>query len=373
MRIYNNISAMTAYRSLSKTDGAISKSMTKLSTGLRINSAADDAAGLTISEKMRNQIKGMNQAIRNSQDGQSMMQTAESAMSQQHEILQRVRELTLQSNNGTVTDSDKETIQNEISQLVTQINDIATQTQFNGKSLLKGTVGVKMSGGDSSLDDVAGVSGINVDGAAQDSTYTFSTSGNYAIMSGDNKLQKIDLGAVATAFSGGTISFDELGVSITTSGVDLSTLDATTIVTASSGDQTSFQVGAENGQTLAIAIGDMQTSSLGAGASTNVTSLSNVDVTTQSFTDNLAVIDQAISDVSTERSTMGAYMNRLDYAMNNLQTAAENTQASESRIRDLDMANEMLTFTRNNILSQASTAMLAQANQKPQAVLQLLG
>lgn len=372
MRIYNNISAMTAYRSLSKTDGAISKSMTKLSTGLRINSAADDAAGLSISEKMRNQIKGMNQAIRNSQDGQSMMQTAESAMSQQHEILQRVRELTLQSNNGTVTDTDKETIQNELSELVSQIDDIATQTKFNGKELLKGTVGVKLSGGDSTLDDVAGVSGINVDGAAQDTTYTFTTSGNYAILSGDNKLEKIDLGAAATAYSGGTISFDKLGIDITTSGVDLSTLNATTIVTADSGDQTTFQVGAENGQTMAIAIGDMQTSALGADASASF-SLDGVDVTTQSFTDNLAVIDQSIADVSSQRANMGAKMNRLDYAMNNLQTSAENLQASESRIRDLDMANEMLTFTRNNILSQASTAMLAQANQKPQAVLQLLG
>jgi len=271
VRINQNISALNAYRNLSITNTALSKSMEKLSSGLRINRAADDAAGLAISEKMRGQVRGLAQAIRNAQDGISLIQTAEGALNETHAILQRMRELAVQAANDTYDDDDRLQIQAEVDQLIDELDRIAQTTQFNTKVLLKGDF-------------------------------------------------------------------------------------ATTALT--------FHIGANIDQGVALTIADMQSSAL---------TVDGISVTTQALANSaISSIDAAIETVSTERAKLGAMQNRLEHTINNLSVAKENLTAAESRIRDVDMAEEMMAFTRNQILMQAGTAMLAQANQVPAVVLQLL-
>lgn len=271
MRINTNISALNAWKNLSVTGNMMAKSLEKLSSGYRINRAADDAAGLAISEKMRAQTAGLRQAARNAQDGISLIQTAEGALNETHAILQRMRELMVQAGNGTNTEEDLGQIQAEITELLDEIDGIATRTEFNSLALLDGT-------------------------------------------------------------------FADI----------------------------SLQIGANTTQTLDVTIGDMKASTLGVDA---------IDVSSDTFDFDaeLVLIDTAIDAVSTERAKLGAYQNRLEHTINNLQAAEENLTAAESRIRDVDMALEMANFTRHQILQQAGTAMLAQANLTPQSVLKLLG
>ncbi|MCY8972622.1 flagellin Hag [Bacillus atrophaeus] len=315
MRINHNIAALNTYRQLSANSNASQKNMEKLSSGLRINRAGDDAAGLAISEKMRGQIRGLDMASKNSQDGISLIQTAEGALTETHSILQRVRELAVQANNtGTQDTTDLGAIQDEIGSLLEEIGGvdgaskgISDRTQFNGKNLLNG---------------------------------------------------------------------------------DFS---------SASGNQLQFQIGANDQQTLTVNIEDMSVKSLGTadtkdkdgnavagfkiadldvtkltGKAADGTDLSDEDKAKFSFENQLSAIDAATKQVSTQRSKLGAVQNRLEHTINNLGASSENLTAAESRIRDVDMAKEMSEFTKNNILSQASQAMLAQANQQPQSVLQLL-
>jgi flagellin len=269
MRINHNISALNTYRQLSNNGVNTSKSLEKLSSGLRINRAGDDAAGLAISEKMRGQIRGLEMASKNAQDGISLIQTAEGALNETHSILQRMRELSVQSANDTNTNADRAELQKEVDALRTEIGRISTDTEFNTQKLLDGT------------------------------------------------------------FTGKLV-----------------------------------QIGANTGQTLSVTINTMGAAALGINA---------LSVATQTGANSaIALIDSAITSVSAERSTLGAIQNRLEHTINNLGTSAENLTAAESRIRDVDMAKEMMEFTKNNILSQAAQAMLAQANQQPQGVLQLL-
>lgn len=278
MRINHNIQALNAYRNLSQTMQSTSKSLEKLSSGLRINRAADDAAGLAISEKMRSQIRGLGMAERNSLDAVSLIQTAEGALNETHTILQRMRELSVQAANGTMEKDDRNAVQAEIDQLTAEIDRIAKTTQFNQKKLLDG----------------------------------------------------------GTATGG--------GLSLT------------------------FQVGANSGETLEVVLKKMDSTSLGIQVGTP-----GINLTTEGGASAaITKYDAAIKAVSEQRSKLGAYQNRLEHTVTNLQTANENLTAAESRIRDLDMALEMTTFTRNNILNQAGQAMLAQANQLPQGILQLL-
>ncbi|PFG37405.1 flagellin [Flavimobilis soli] len=272
LSVNTNIAALNAYRNLANTQNDLSKSLEKLSSGLRINRAADDAAGLAISEGLRAQINGTKQAVRNAQDGISVVQTAEGALTETHAILQRMRTLSVQaSNDGGLNATAKGNIQDEISQLSTELNRIAATTEFNGKKLLDGTYsGAFQVGANTSTNDVI--------------TVTLTTA---------------------------------VGVT----GLALTTVDVTTLA----------------GATAAI-----------------------------------GAIDTAIDRVSKIRSTLGAVQNRFDHTINNLNVAAENLAASESRIRDTDMASEMVQYTRSSILSQAGTAMLAQAKSIPQSVLQLL-
>ena len=273
MRINNNMMAMNTHRQLGIIGGNQTKSMEKLSSGLRINRAGDDAAGLAISEKMRAQVRGLNQASRNAQDGISLIQTAEGALNETHSILQRMRELAVQSANDTNDDTtDRAALQKEVEQLQVEIDRIAKDTKFNGKPLLS---------------------------AASSSNFT-------------------------------------------------------------------FHIGADKGQAIQLTIATMNTAKLTVGAS-------DVTIGNQTAANNaIETINTAINRVSTERAKLGAYQNRLEHTIKNLDNSAENLQAAESRIRDVDMAKEMMEFTKQNILQQAATAMLAQANQAPQGVLQLL-
>jgi flagellin len=262
LRIQNNVEALGAHRSLTATSEKIAKSMERLSSGYRINRAADDAAGLAISERMRSQINGLSQANRNIQDGVSLVQTAEGNLDEVHSMLQRVRELAVQYKNGTLSSSDQAAIQTEVNQLASEIERIGTSAKFNGVTLL-----------------------------------------------------------------------------------------------AASGLVT-FQVGVNDAETITVS-----TISLGSTLGT-FTSLGN--------TTAISAVDAAISSISSARATFGAVQNRLEHSMASTQVYAENLTAAESRVRDVDMAAEMVELTKNQILQQAGTSMLAQANQAPQSILSLL-
>ena len=268
MRINQNIAAFNAYRNLSGTNNALGKSLEKLSSGFRINRAADDAAGLTKSEGLRAEIRGTKQAVRNAQDGVSLVQTAEGALNEVHAILQRMRELAVSAANTATSDGVAE--QAEVTELLAEITAIGTRTQFSGQQVF--------------------------DGAAR-----------------------------------------------------------------------TFQVGANSSDTLSVTIASLGATGVGAAG----TDVSGIDVSSDAA-GAIDTLDTAIASVSSQRSTLGASQNRLEHTIANLQVAAENLSASESRIRDTDMAEELVSVTRSQILQQAGTAMLAQANQVPQSVLSLL-
>ncbi len=528
MRINHNIAALNTHRQLNTAAAGQSKSMEKLASGLRINRAGDDAAGLAISEKMRAQVRGLDQAAANAQDGISMIQTAEGALNETHSILQRMRELADQSANGTNTADDRKAIQDEVKQLKEEIDRIGNTTEFNTQKLLNGNLksvagasvgqdtttgaivgkleGGKISGAlvnattsadfvqetltidgteikvnwqdlstdekatlknaatdansknaaaelivkkineaiDASGKNVAHVTGYSdgtnlviesgskgtnsivkagtagvVEGMTSGATGTAGTNkyNGKAITTGsadlfvNGTLLKVDIPAVANGAdmsATATALQTAVNASITayntatgkTAGQDgyleqitlKSTEDGRFSITSENGpielkDRTgstrisdlglaaaqtdasanggmTFQIGANKGQTITFGINDMRSSALG---------ISGLDVSTQSGASNaLTSLDAAIKSVSSERSKLGAVQNRLEHTINNLNTSSENLTAAESRIRDVDMAKEMMSQTKNSILSQAAQAMLAQANQQPQGVLQLL-
>ena len=270
MFINTNVGAMNAHRNLSSSNTAMNKTMEKLSSGYRINRAADDAAGLAISEKMRFQINGMTQAQRNAQDGISLIQTAEGALTETHAMLQRINTLANQSKNGTYSTSDRAKLNLEVTQLVAEIDNIANGTKFNGISLLSTT---------------------------------------------------------------GSIS---------------------------------FQTGVNSADTISVTTKGMQAAKLGVTAGLSIATVTGAGLA-------ITAVEKAIEAVSTQRATFGAVQNRLEHTVNNLGVNKENLSAAHSRIRDADMAAEMTSFTKNQILVQAGTSMLAQANSVPQNVLKLLG
>lgn len=273
MIVQHNMASANTNRQLGITTGNLAKSTEKLSSGYRINRAGDDAAGLSISEKMRGQIRGLDQASTNAQDGISLIQTAEGALNETHSILQRMRELTVQAANDTNADEDRTAISEELGQLSEEISRIAKETEFNTKTLMTGK---------------------------------FAT----------NALN--------------------------------------------------FQVGANNGQSITLKIGKMTATAL------KVNDAKDKVDTNANATGYLDTLDQAIKDVSSQRSTLGAVQNRLEHTIANADNTSENLQSAESRIRDVDMADEMVTYSKNNILQQAAQSMLAQANQSTQGVLSLL-
>jgi flagellin len=378
MRINHNVAALNTYSRLAQATGAQAKSLEKLSSGLRITRAGDDAAGLAISEKMRAQIKGLDQSSRNAQDGISLLQTAEGALNETHSMLQRMRELTVQSNNDTNNTNDRQAIQKEVDELNNEINRIAQKTTFNTKNLLDGSLGVKAKISAGTTVGVAlagqGVT-ISLNGVAANSAISVtadSTNDAVTIKIGTTtQTISVGTGSKVSAIATGTVlDFDKIGVKLEFGGVGNlkgAGFDGTLNTSSASA---SFQIGANASTTLDISISDMQASALGQGATTSA--VANVNVITKTFDGNLASIDQAIKDVSDQRAQLGAWQNRLEHTISNLTVSSENLTAAESRVRDVDMAKEMMEFTKNNILNQASTAMLAQANQQPQGVLQLL-
>ena len=549
MRINHNIAALNTYNKLNANQTATSSSLAKLSSGLSINSAADDAAGLAISEKMRGQIRGLDQASSNANDGISLIQTSEGALSETQSILQRMRELAVQGSNDTNTTSDRTEMQKEIDQLATEVTRISTDTEFNTKKLLNGTMantvsgntmttgitakvaaGSSISGGvyDVSLDYTQGTAGSS---ATITGTYVGSASGTYTYdgtdwKAGATTMTSTQLGTdgvtVAGATAGDSLTFTPYtagssavaghtdftigtamtdGQSMTVAGVNvhflastaghtndatdiylsttfnptateqatvlasafnIGTLDSTyhgaavgttvtitqdvagtgsitaaagiggaagsitgststaavpavteirgtakldridgtdptilATITDASGNKVNasnlkfsfadtvasgtgytgtitvddsnaveFQIGANSGQSTQLSINDMSAKALG---------VDGIDLTSQTSADDaIGIIDDAITTVSSQRAALGASQNRLEHTINNLSTSSENLTAAESQIRDVDMAAEMVEFTKNNILSQAAQSMLAQANQQPQQILQLL-
>ncbi|MCY6959554.1 flagellin N-terminal helical domain-containing protein [Clostridium brassicae] len=317
MIINHNLNAMNAHRQMSANTVNSGKSMEKLSSGLRINRAGDDAAGLAISEKMRGQIRGLDQASRNSQDGISMIQTAEGGLNETHAILQRMRELAVQASNDTNVTKDRDAIQGEMNQLTAEISRIGNTTEFNTQKILNGgSVSVKGNSKNVTLQI----------GANEGQTFQVSIT--------DMRSLQLALSTVTSGAKAGAST--TLGTAGTVSYVSAGTIKGSTDVTKSAGE-------------YALNIGSAKAA--GAAAS---------------------VINTAINTVSKERAKLGAYQNRLEHTIANLNTSSENLSASESRVRDVDMAKEMMGFSKNNILTQAAQAMLAQANQAPQGVLQLL-
>ena len=400
MRINNNIMSMNTHRQLGMANTGGAKSMEKLSSGFRINRAGDDAAGLAISEKMRGQIRGLNQASRNAQDTISLIQTAEGALNESHAILQRMRELAVQSSNDTNTDADRKELQAEVKQLQSELDRIANTTEFNTKNLLDGSAkGVKeavdgtvkinnnspLSFTSTSMDAVgsAAKEGSKKNGAymiikvdqslAATGAKVFEAS-NFRVIGPDGATAPA--GSFTLAASGVAIAASVSGGSLTIStGSDFNDMkvgDSLTFVfgkqEAASNeldDSIMAQIGANTGQTTFVAIDDMRAEALGVDV---------VDIS-EKFGAQVGIetVNNALEKVSSQRSLMGAMQNRLEHTIKNLDNTSENLQAAESRIRDVDMAKEMMEFTKNNILQQASTAMLAQANMAPQSVLQLLG
>lgn len=310
MRINHNVSAMITQTALSENNSAMSKSLHKLSTGLRVNSAADDAAGLAVSEQMRTQIRGLGKAKSNAEDGIALLQIAEGAAGEITDILQRQRELAVQASNDTLTSTERKFLDNEFQSLSREINRIASSTNYNGMNLLDGSStsfgSVNMSGF-TDLKTAMTSGGYTLDGSMGSKPFTLHVGPN-------NKYQ-----------SDGLSSTDEIGISymaLTKDSLGLLTASVTTQAAASS---------------------------------------------------TIEMLDKAIQSVNEVRSNLGTYINRLEYTVSNISNLEANTTDAESRIRDVDFATETTKFTKNQILVQSSTAMLSQANSLPQNVLSLLG
>lgn len=451
MRINHNIAALNTYRQLSANQTLGNKSLEKLSSGLRINRAGDDAAGLAISEKMRGQIRGLDQAANNAQHGISLIQTAEGALNETHSILQRMRELAVQSANDTNTLDDRKEIQKEFEQLKSEIDRISDTTEFNTQKLLNGSLGAVGTSSASGNVEVASVTGLKVGdygvtidtaatkASAEAGSETFGANSNVSTKdltingtkidftgmtdvdaaaiiakintytdvtgvtatdggSGNIKLDQVNFGsdnkivlggANAGEFGGAvtagvdaqvTVAVDGVSQQITGIGQTINYGSAEFIAKGAANDTAtitvtrngaSLQIGSNKDQSMLIDVNEMSTATLGNTADGLI---KDINVQTQSGANKaIKTLDIALQQVSGERSKLGAFQNRLEHSINNLGTASENLSSAESRIRDVDMAAEMMEFTKMSILQQASTAMLAQANQQPQMVLQLLG
>jgi flagellin len=401
VRINTNIEALNAQRNLSATALTFSKSVEKLSSGLRINRAADDAAGLAISQKLQAQVTGLNQAERNSQDGISMVQTAEGALNEVHSMLQRIRELAVEAANSTLSSSDAQSVSTEITALRAEIDRIAGATTFNGQYLLTGALSVSQNAAAASSllvgaslaanGGTATVSAIDVSGAKANTTYTLSTAGGKLVLTdGSGNSQALALADVAAGGSE-TINFTTLGVKITVASAAGKTLAGLTtdlagagnVIATGAGAGANFQVGANAADFMSVNFADAQLNAAhtAAGYGSLYTDISNFATATTTnggagivtgAQQLISDVDVAIGYVSTIRGNLGAVQNRLEHTVASISVASENLNASESRIRDLDVASEMVNFTKTQILQQAGTAILAQANSAPQNILTLL-
>jgi flagellin len=388
MRINNNLMAMNSHRQLSINQSNASKSMERLSSGMRINRAGDDAAGLAISEKMRGQIRGLKQAQRNAQDGISLIQTAEGALNETHAILQRMRELAVQAASDTNIGVDRSEIQKEMNELIDELDRIANQTQFNEQNLLDGTFTDKKFhiGANASQDITLSIASMKSGAAAGGGTGTPATSfSDYTQQVGGKDITlngeysgaddgSLFLQSVADGenfkyqYSTDGSNWQDLSTDTTVLGITLTFSDAPTEATTEPVEieLKAAVAGSGGGTGDGLGVGSLKVDNPTKDSTGGIMDNSSASAA-------ITTIQEAIEKVSAERSKLGAYQNRLEHTIANLGTSAENLQAAESRIRDLDMAEEIMAFTKNNILQQAATAMLAQANMAPQSVLQLLG
>ncbi|MGQ9856949.1 MAG: flagellin N-terminal helical domain-containing protein [Fervidobacterium sp.] len=387
MRINHNLSALNAWRQITLTDSDMKKVLERLSSGLKINRASDDAAGLAISEKMRGQIKGLDMAIKNSQDAISLIQTAEGALNEVHSILQRMRELAVQAASDTNTDVDRSSLQAEIDQLREELDRIARTTEFNTKKLLNGNLeGFRatpdakiVAQGNIDLDITAVSSAAsvvegtiiveigqfqgNTTGALDARVVLVQSSGITTVITSYSQASVV-IGGVKVIWNKDRFNINEFGALPVESVIDTGVARVEKINTT--GNQLVFQIGANEGANMIAGIDSMMAKDLGL-----ITEV--LKVTSQNAAERaISVIDAAIHKVSTVRSQLGAVQNRLEHTIANLGVAAENLTAAESRIRDADMAKEMMQFTKQQILLQSGMSMLAQSNAIPQNVLQLL-
>jgi flagellin len=378
LRVNNNITALTARRALGVNSRTLATRIERLSTGLRINRAADDAAGLAISEGMRAEIGGLVQAVRNAEQATNLSQTAEGALNEVSAMLIRMRELAVQAASSTVNNSNRLNLQAEYSQLLAEIDRVALSTSYNNTVLLTGFGNTVSSGASTALtqSNTTGISGVTISGA-QTGTFTFidtNSTDNQITLGNGVITQTIDIGTILD--SGGVVAtgttaianFDRVGIILTLDDrYQDGNLDGTTLLVAG-GVGGSFQVGPDNKDVDRIQFGldDMRAS--GAELNLNVTSIASLS----SARSSIPFIDLAITRVATERADIGAIQNRLAFTVASANNAIENIQASESSIRDADVAAEVSEFTRAQVLTQAATAVLAQANALPQTALSLL-
>jgi len=408
LRINTNTDALDAYRNLSMTQSKMSDSLQKLSSGYRINKAADDAAGLSISQGLQSQIGGLTQAVKNAQDGINVVQTADGALTEVDSILQRMNDLAVQaSNSGSQDTSARQAAQTEIDQLNTDLNNIGSQTQFGNSTLLNGTFGLQAASAKagSQIDasstavstgttllitlDSTAADGTLVTGTGQTITLTNTGGSTYAnsdagAASLQANLQKdIDANSTLKGNVTAAVSYDSLSGKLQVSlnrvaangaqdDIKVKETDAassTALGFSTSGQSASvtgsggvFQIGADAGQTQAVSIGSVSATALGTNGVDLVNNASTAITTVQS----------AIAKVSTMRSQLGAYQNGFQHTINNLNVTVENLQSSNSSIQDTDMASEMVNFTQEQVLQQAGVSMLAQANSESQSVLKLL-
>jgi flagellin len=373
LRINENIAAQNAYRSLSITDGQMSKSLEKLSSGFRINRAADDAAGLAISEGLRSQVGGLKVAVRNAQDGVSVVQTAEGALTEVHTILQRMRDLGVQAANDSNSVEARANITTEVNSLVNELDRISASTNFNGTKLLDGTT--------TALNFQVGA-----DGDANSRITVSLTNADIATVADNLAAPGASFVVAAPTSVAGVLRFTnnttDVSVDVGTAGDHTTVQSVANALNADTNFANAFSASVNQAGALVVTskIGgtvEGGTAATAAAPGTGVAAAVNIPGalafnTAANAQAAITSIDNQISIVSTARAELGAIQNRFEHTINNLNVAVENLSASQSRIRDTDMALEMVNFTRAQILSQAGTAMLAQANQASQGVLQLL-
>ena len=402
MRINTNLNAMTALNSATKNTALAGSSMEKLSSGLKINKAADNATGLAISEKMRSQIRGLDQASQNTQDGISVVQTAEGAIEEVGNIVQRMRELAVQGANETNTGSDRAKISEELTQLHEEIDRIAESTQFNGKDLLNGTNTVrteveynvaKPTAGNASGDKISKIEvqdGFDFDGLPTDLkvkvnngqiTSQSITDAGYGIAAtglgttaGNNATQILDGAVITISDSNGKSIKFTIKDEIDTNNADTSIGTVKTKDVDISGKEISLQVGANtsDSQTLKVKIENVSTDSLGLDKETITKMGKEGKKGTTAANTMIKSLDKALERVNTSRANLGAMQNRLETTASNLTTSNENLTAAESRIRDVDVAEEMMNLSKLNLINQAAQAMMSQAKSQPEGVMQLL-
>ncbi|CAN5707694.1 flagellin [soil metagenome] len=387
--INTNISSLTAQRNLTSSQSSLATSMQRLSSGLRINSAKDDAAGLAIADRMTSPIRGMNQAVRNANDGISLAQTAEGALGEVANNLQRIRELSVQSSNATNSASDRTAIQAEVTQLTSEIDRVSKQSDFNGTKLLDGSFSSQIFQVGANAGQTIGVSkianstagalgnvkfaadrvGIAAAAATANATLTGLVLNGVAINTVNYKLGDTAVQVGAATAAGINAQMGETGLRATAD----ATTGAVTLESLKANKDFTVTAGVMSAGVTAVGLGGTTATAVTAAATATFSFLSGVDVTTvKGAQQAMEIVDAALTQVSSSRAELGAVQNRFTSVVTNLQTNSENTSASRSRIQDADFAAETANLSRAQILQQAGTAMVAQANQMPQSVLSLL-